>query len=244
MANYTIGTLSSVGNAVTRNNFTLEPTDSRDVFKFSIGSTRDINLALTGISSGDDADLTIYRDNGNGIFDVNDTFITNSLLNSNNDDSINLGDRSAGTYYAVVERYAPGSSGNVTYSLALSTANPSNLLAVDEKLGNITSDITRSGSVNNTNTSDIYSFSIGYFKSVNINLSGLSADLDLKIIADVNNNRIIDSSDLVLTSSLGSTSSENLFLDDAGNYFAQVFQFGSASSNYTLTFDQSTTTSA
>lgn len=242
MSNYDIGVLPSNGNAVTRNDFTVTPTQPTDVFEFRINSTSNINVALTGISSGDDADLRLYRDsNNNGRFDANsDQFVASSIRGGNNDDSINLADQSAGTYFAQVSRFAPGSSGNVTYDIAVSSADPSNVLPVEENLGNLSADITRTGQVGNTDTSDVYAFSLGFFEGVNINLSGLSADADLRVIADTNNNRIIDSSDAIVSSTRGGTAVDSIRLDDAGSYFAQVYQF-SGNTNYSLTFDHFTT---
>ncbi|KAB8315595.1 peptidase [Tolypothrix campylonemoides VB511288] len=185
----------------------------------------------------------MYRDsNGNGRFDVNsDQFVASSARGSNNDDSINLADRSAGTYFAQVSRYST-SSGNVTYDLALSTANPSNLLPREVNLGNLSHDVTQTGRVDNNDTSDVYAFSIGSFEGVNIRLSGLSADADIRLIRDRNGDRNVDSGDEIVRSARGGTNSDTLFgIDDAGSYYLQVYQFGNASTNYNLTFDHFTT---
>jgi hypothetical protein len=239
MSNYDVGTLPSNGTPVTRNNFTLTPTQPTDVFEFRIGSTSNINVALTGITNGDNANLRLYRDsNGNSRFDAGDQLVASSTRGGNNDDSINLADRAAGTYFAQVNRST--SSGNVTYDLALSTADPSNLLPREVNLGNLSADVTRTGRVDNSDTSDVYHFSLGFFEGVNINLSGLTSDADLKVIADTNNNRIIDSSDAIVSSTRSGSQSESIRLDDAGSYFAQVYQF-SGNTNYNLTFDHFTT---
>ncbi|BAY49366.1 peptidase domain-containing protein [Scytonema sp. HK-05] len=243
MSNYNVGTLPSNGTPVIRNNYSLTPTQTTDVFEFRIGSTSDINLALTGITNGDDADLKLYRDsNGNGRFDANsDQFVASSTRGGNNDDSINLADRSAGTYFAQVNRFST-SSGNVTYDLALSTANPSNLLPREVNLGNLSHDVTEHGSINNNNTSDVYGFSLGLFEGVNIRLSGLSADADIRLIRDRNGDRNVDSSDEIVRSARAGSNSEALMnINESGNYFVQVYQYGSASTNYTLGFDHFTT---
>ncbi|BAZ21470.1 peptidase domain-containing protein [Kalymmatonema gypsitolerans NIES-4073] len=238
MSNFDVGTLPSNGNPVIRNNVALTPTQPTDVFEFRIGSTSNINVALTGITNGDNANLKLYRDNGNGRFDAGDQEIGSSIRGGNNDDSINLADRAAGTYFAQVNRST--SSGNVTYDLALSTKDPSNLLPREVNLGNLSADVTRTGRVDNSDTSDVYHFSLGFFEGVNINLSGLSSDADLRVIADTNNNRIIDPSDTIVSSTRAGTAPESIRLDDAGSYFAQVYQF-SGNTNYNLTFDHFTT---
>ncbi|KAB8315596.1 hypothetical protein SD81_029910 [Tolypothrix campylonemoides VB511288] len=61
MSNYDVGTLPSNGTPVIRNNYSLTPTQATDVFEFRIGSTSDINLALTGITNGDDSHLAPIR---------------------------------------------------------------------------------------------------------------------------------------------------------------------------------------
>lgn len=244
MSTHIIGSLPSNGNAVTRNNYSLTPTDSTDVFRFNVGSNSNINLALTNISAGDDADLRLYRDsNNNGHLDASERNnpIASSARGGNADDSINIAGQSAGTYFAEVSRYAPGSSGNVNYNLALSTSSPSNLLPIETQVvGNVTSNQTFSGQVGNTNTSDVYNFSLGYFGAVDINLTGLSSDADIRLIADTNQNRIVDSGDELVRSARGGSSSESIHLDDAGNYFLQVYQF-TGNTNYNLALNYSST---
>ncbi|WP_414586504.1 pre-peptidase C-terminal domain-containing protein [Scytonema sp. PCC 10023] len=243
MSDYDVGVLPSNGNPVIRNDLTLTPGEPTDVFEVRINSTRNINVALTGISAGDDADLRLYQDsNGNGRFDANsDQLVASSTRGGNNDDSINLADRAAGTYFAQVSRYST-SNGNVTYDLALSTANPSNLLPREFNLGNLSGDVTRTGRIDNNNTSDVYAFSLGSFEGVNITPSGLSPDLGIRLIHDRNGDRNVDSGDQTVQSVTGGTNSEPLYrIDDAGSYYLQVYQLGNGSTNYNLTFDHFTT---
>ncbi|MBD2773149.1 PPC domain-containing protein [Iningainema tapete] len=237
-----IGTLTDT--AVTRNGYSVTPSDPTDVFKFNVGSNSHINLALTNISAGDDADLRLYRDNGNGYFDSNDTLVSSSVRGSNNDDAINVAAQSAGTYFAEVSRYAPGSSGNVTYNLALSTASPSNLLANEYEVGNLSGDRTYYGAINNSNAADVYHFSLGFYEGVNINLTGLSADADIRLIQD-GGNRIVELSEVIRTSTNGGSLSESISgFDLSGDYYLQVYQYGNSSTNYTLNFDYFPTTYA
>ncbi|MEH1922310.1 PPC domain-containing protein [Nostoc sp.] len=240
--------LGSLGSSVRSfNGFNVNAGDPTDVFRFSLGSTRNINLSLNNITAGDDADLTLFRDvNGNGILDATDRafgFVANSRKGSNVDDSINLR-ANAGTYFAEVQRYAPGSNGAVFYDLDLSATTPtstsdySNLLPKEFVVGNLTSDVTRFGNINNNNTADVYSFSLGLFKGVNISLTGLSADADIRLIRDSNNNQIVDPGEEVARSIRGGNTSElisNITL--SGNYYLQVNQY-IGSTNYAVTFDQ------
>ncbi|MCC5638671.1 pre-peptidase C-terminal domain-containing protein [Nostoc sp. CHAB 5844] len=238
---------------VVRNNFSVNESDPTDVFQFQINSTRNVNLALTDISAGDDADIILYRDNGNGIFDSGDlsSNLVVGLANAsgNRDDAINRR-LDAGTYFAEVRRFAPGSSGSVTYDFAVSATAPNsvsgynNLLPREFELGNLSGDVTRGNNVSNVDTSDTYSFSLGLFEGVNITLSNLLADADIRLIRDSNNNRIVDSGEIVASSIRGGTASDVISnIRDSGNYFLQVNQF-SGQTGYSLAFDHFTTPEA
>lgn len=235
-----VGNLGST--AVSYSN-TVTPVEPNDVFRFNLTGTSNINLALTDISIGDDVDLSLYRDNNNnGRVDSGDTFIASSSRGSNADDAINLADQSAGHYLAQVNRYAPGSSGSASYRLSLSTADPSNVLPVENNLGNLTADVSRTGQVGNNNTAETYAFSLDYFSAVNITMtpSPGSGDADIALFADRNGNRIVDAGDQLVRSTAGTGSTDSIRLDDAGSYLLQVYQF-SGNTNYTLNFDHSTT---
>ncbi len=213
-----------------------------DVYSFgitggsNIDGTGNINLSLHNISAGDDADLLLYRDsNYNGVLDGSDTQIVGSFRSSNLDDSINVR-ATAGNYFAKVQRYDFGSSGDVQYKLDLSSANPSNLFPKEDSLGKLSSgsNRTRSGSINNDNTADIYGFSQGYFKKTKISLSGLSNDADIRVIKDKNNNQIFDRGDVVVgTSTRGDSASESITVKGSGSYIAEVYQYN-GDTGYTL----------
>ncbi|MEH1806992.1 PPC domain-containing protein [Nostoc sp.] len=243
-----LGTLGST--PVVKNNFGLVTSDPTDVFQFKITSGKNINLSLTNISAGDDADLRLFRDaNNNGVldsFDRNAGLVSNR--GSNQDEAINF-KTSSGTFFAEVSRFST-SVGGVSYNLALSATEPSgsfplsasfsNLLPKEFVLGNLSADVTRTGNVSNTNTTDVYNFSLGFFEGVNIKLDGLNGDADIRLIRDSNNNRIVDAGEEVARSTSGGTASDlisNTTL--SGDYFLQVTQF--SSSNYTVTFDHFTT---
>ncbi len=241
--NYNVGSVNET--PVQRSTF-LNDVYSRDVYEFRVnGSNDSINLNLHNISFGNDADLSLYRDsNNNGVFDSNDLLLTDSSRASNLDDSINYA-ASTGTYFAVVDIYNPGSSGTLDYELDLSyTSGPSNLIPEEFTVGNLSADTTRYGSIGNSNTADVYSFSLDFYEGVNINLFGLSSDVDIRLIQDYNNNQIVDSGEIIATSTNGGSLSESISgIDLSGDYFVQVYQH-SGSSSYQLNFDYYTTTFA
>ncbi|MEH1965158.1 PPC domain-containing protein [Nostoc sp.] len=250
MTLYNLGTLGST--PIVQNNFNLNASEPTDVFQFKITSGKNINLSLTDISAGDDADIRLFRDaNNNGVLDNFDR-ISGLVSNrgSNQDDAINF-KTSSGTYFAEVSRFAPGSSGSVSYDLALSATAPSgtfplsasfsNLLPKEFVLGNLSGDVTRTGTVSNTNTTDVYNFSLGTFEGVNIKLDGLSTDADIRLIRDFNNNRIVDAGEEIASSTKSGITSELISnINLSGDYFLQVTEF-SGNTNYKVTFDHFTT---
>ncbi|MBD2678137.1 MULTISPECIES: PPC domain-containing protein [Nostoc] len=246
MTNFNLGTLSS-----TPSHFSFETPNSTDVYQFQINSTRNVNLSLNEISAGDDSDLRLFRDvNGNGVFDANDRadgLVASSLNSSNFDDSINVR-AGAGTYFAEVSRFS--GSGTVTYDLDWSATTPnstsdfSNLLPKEFELGKLSGDVTRIGYISDKNTADVYHFSLENFQGVNITLSGLSDDADIRLIRDFNHNgRVEVGEEIARSIKSGITSDIISNTDKTGEYFLQVDQF-KGSTNYTLTFDQFTTSFA
>ncbi|MBE8970355.1 PPC domain-containing protein [Nostocales cyanobacterium LEGE 12452] len=245
MALFNLGTIGTT--PVVRNNFTLTTSDPTDVFQFRIGSTKNINLTVTDISVGD-PELLLFRDNGNGIFDANDQSVDLSTRSSNRDESIN-NQENTGTYFAQVIRGA-ASSGTISYDFAVSATTPnstsdlSNLLPKEVELGNLSADVNQFGSVADFDTADVYQFSLGSFEGVNITLSGLTSDADIRLIQDFNNNRIVDANEVVASSTRGGTASDVISnITSSGNYFLQVNQF-IGNTSFNLTFDHFTTTFA
>ncbi len=247
MSTQYVGLLNSTPSSFS--NFDVNASEPTDVFELSIDSTRNINLSLTDITGGD-ADLRLFRDvNANGILDDSDRAtgsVGSSTRGSNSDDAINAR-ADAGTYFAEVSRFSGSGVDNVSYNLDLSATQPalssdfSNLLPKEFELGDLSDDVTRTGNVSNTNTADVYSFSLGFFEGVNITLDGLSSDADIRLIQDSNNNRIVDAGEVVESSTTGGISSELISnINLSGDYFLQVNQF-SGNTNYSVAFDYFTT---
>ena len=91
-------------------------TDTSDVYRFSLNSTSNFNLSLTGLSN--DADVRLIQDvNNNGIVDDGDE-IVRSAWGDSQDESINHS-LVAGTYFTQVYQY----SGDTNYNLSLSVGN-------------------------------------------------------------------------------------------------------------------------
>lgn len=98
-----------------------------------------------------------------------------------------------------------------------------------------------SGSVGPNNSVDRYSFRIGSESDINLLLTGMSADADLRLYRDLNGNFEIDANDPLVGSSLrGNANDDSLSLSgsapniDAGSYILEVDPVGTASTNYSL----------
>ena len=249
MSTINLGSLTSTPQLGSLHQLSIaEPTD---VFQFSLASTRNINLALTHISTGDDAGLKLYRDsNNNGVLDSSDELVKSSSLPKNHDDSINVAAQTAGTYFAEVSRDAVGSSGDVSYNLQLSstpsspTTSPSNLLPTEFEVGSLNNlpdqYYSNSEAVGNNDTADVYHFTLtnngyGYGYGLDLKLTGLSSDADVRLIRDANSNGIVDRGEEISRSALLGTTPESLNTETlgTGDYFVQVYQY-SGDTNYQL----------
>ncbi len=229
----TLGTARNLGSLSGATSITnwVGSTDTIDLYRFNLTSGR-LNAVLTGL--GADADLRVIQDvNGNGSIDYGE-IIASSIRMGTRDETINLSGLSNGTYFVEVKRY----SGDTSYKLRLSNTYTNDLLGVENDLGALSSTKVFSGTIGNNNTSDNYRFSVTNTtilgitlpSYVNVSLSGLSGDADIRLIRDANGNGIVDSSDVITGSYRAGTSAE-LFTSalQTGTYFLQVNQFtGSA----------------
>lgn len=210
-------------------------TDLTDFYSFNLSSLSSLNVALTGLSQ--DADLYLYYDaNNNGAIDTNE-FLGGSFRGGSANDTLNFSNLAAGRYFLAVEQY----SGNTNYTLQLSNAWLNNLLAPEVQVGTLTNSRSFSGSIGNTNTSDIYRFSLNNAGQFTLNLSGLSNDADVRLIRDTNGNGVLDAGETLAASTRFGSSPEALALNlSAGDYLVQVYQYSGAT-NYTLQLSSSAT---
>lgn len=85
-----------------------------------------------------------------------------------------------------------------------------------------------------TDTADFYRFTLSSDRTVGTFLSGLSADADVQLIQDLNNNGIVDVGEVLGRSIRAGAASEAIFTNlTAGTYFVQVYPY-SGNTNYTL----------
>lgn len=249
-----------------RQGFRLDQTDGFVAHKFTINDLKSINLALVQGNPEKDVDLKLYRDDGDGVYEPDsDEPLAGSYNPSNSDDTVNyLGE--SGTYFAIVQGYAFGSDGEIAGRLDLSAtpifpSSPNdidkvpNLLPDEFEVGTLLErgdyvfDIYDHAPLGNGNTVDTYSFSILPGDELDIELTDLTNDVDLRVIRDVNNNKIVDGEDeIVAYSAASGDKDEEIELEefnDFGDFFLQVYMHGDsdlnplpyANTDYTLEFD-------
>lgn len=141
---------------------------------------------------------------------------------------------------STVERSVVQSNGYLGTSSGWQIAGVMTMSDAGNSLG--TAKLMSSGIFSQTQTiggagdrSDFYLFGLGSGGTLSASLSGLSADADIRIIADRNNNRQIDAGEILAWPWDRGTTSETLevFLE-AGGYFLEVRSFDDRLTNYQL----------
>lgn len=219
------------------NDQTVTNSEPNDIYKIRILNTNNLNLLLTDLQGGD-ADLQLYRDsNGNGVLNIGtDQLMGSSYQSGTSDDFINRR-VSSGTYFAHVSQWSGSPIQHDLHVCTTATGLAPKLLAKEQDLGNLSADLTYSGSISNTNIVDTYFFSLDSFEGVNINLSGLTANANLRLIRDLDNDRVVDTGETIASSTNSGSVSESInSWEEAGSYFLQVYQ-SSGSTPYTLNLD-------
>ena len=198
--------------------------DQSDYYKLSLTQNSNLKLDLTGLSG----DAVLYLHDSEG----------NQITYSDNDDTANEAiaqNLGAGLYYLQV-----AGSADTTYNLGVSatalTYSPANIvgntLSQNLNIGALGTTQTFSDFVGNPHgikqdETDYYTFSIPSASSVNLKLTGLTANADLYLY-DSNGYPIANSSDF---SSVDETISQNL---NAGTYRIGVLSNNSANTGYNL----------
>jgi len=205
--------------------------DTRDFYKFTLSQNSNLSLGYAGNSGRVDVDLIADR-NGNGILESGEV-ITGSF-GASGSFAIPL---PAGTYFTRVEEWD-----STQYELTLSAASrpgnvspdPGGSLAQAFNLGNLSRTRTLKDYVGVLDELDSYKFILTQKSDLSISFSGeLGNRVDIDLVADTNNNGIIESNEVIAR---GFGSSGNFSVSrPAGTYFARVEQYDSAQYNLTLT---------
>jgi trimeric autotransporter adhesin len=238
--------LNSVWGTVTQTG-AINNGNTSDTYHFSNNfPSSNYTISLTGLSA--DADLRVIRDaNHNGIVDVGEE-ITRSEQFGAASETISLQGLGTGDYFIQVYQY----NGNTTnYTLTVQGApgigfapESNNTLNQAYDLGTLNGTRSFDGFVGSTSTfvandpSDFYRFTLGTTSNFSLSLAGLSADANVQVIRDSNNNGVVDTGEVIAWGTGGGIAPE--FIDiqglGAGDYFVQVIQAqANANTNYNLT---------
>jgi hypothetical protein len=210
---------------------TISSLEANDLYGFSIQGRSSFNLTLDGLSA--DADVKLLQDkNGNGKFEKGET-----IAYSNNGGklaesiSTNL---DKGTYQIEVYPY-----GNIETNYRLSvwavpfegagnTINNARGVDVDSQVKSISDWVGKSDS------EDYYKFNLANNSTVEVEVDGLSADADLRLLSDKGN---------ILASSvnIGSLNEKIVKSLEAGIYCIKVNSYNDSESYYNLKLSASPT---
>ena len=224
----------------------------RQLYRFTLEGPSDVSLVLTGAMG--DADLYLVEDvNQNNQIDFGE-IIASSMNDGTTPDSINRS-LPAGTYFVEVNWY----EGSPMYFLNLQ-ATPrtdvppdyvGNTLAEAFDLGDLTNagwtsvnqvlqtaGIPVPEQVGDFDPVDVYRFSLATPNQLRVTLDGLSADADIRIGSDRNQDGIISFDEVIASGLRGGTQAEDVYVPALvpGDYYILVEQF-SGNTTYNLTVE-------
>lgn len=189
--------------------------DINDFYRFTIGPNSNLTVSLDNLAA--DADIEILNSAG--------VVIGSSSFGGTSADQITLNNLAGGLYFARVFQF----SGETSYRLRLAATQPDfagNTLATALNFGELNGTRIFNDDVISTDTRDLYRFTLGNSSTLNINLTGLTANADV---------RLLDSTGASITGSFNSgTTSE--FINRqllSGTYFVEVVR-GSGDTLYNL----------
>jgi serine protease len=213
--------------------------DSGDLYRFQVGNTISaIDFLLNGLSG--DADLQLFQDaNQDGRLDQNEQ-LRRSTKAGISADQIGIAALAPGTYYL---RVSPYLSNSTAYNLTATTsfAESGDTIATATEVGILSGRRILNGSVGTDDQRDIYSIRLNDTSNLEVTLSGLSRDADLRIYRDANANGLLDPTELLGSSIALGIQNEQVNLTGlaAGNYFVSVAQYGGDTS-YSLSMTSDT----
>jgi hypothetical protein len=204
-------------------------TDTGDFYRFYLNTTSDLRLNLRGLTS--DADLYLIQDaNQNGQIDTGE-ILGSSFAGSTTQEIISLNNMAAGTYFVGVQRYA----GRTNYTLELTADGAGETFSTARTIGLLNGSRYFRDFVGDLDSNDYYRFQTNTVSNLNITLSNLTADADLYLIQDGNNNGIADPGEILAASFLSGSANDTIRLSNlaAGSYLVRVNQY-SGNTNYVL----------
>ncbi len=207
--------------------------DSDDYYRFTLDTPGDFTLLLSAMTAN--ADVQLIRDiNENGLVDFGEITVTSAEPNNSLEQVTRTLD--PGIYFVRVYTSSPAT--NYTLQLQATRMYPrdeaGNQPAAARNLGALTGAVRVSDFVGTIDTDDYYRFTLDTYTDFNLALSRLTANADVQLIRDGNHNGLIDAGEITATSTLPSTTPEQISRPlDGGTYYVRVYDSGTAT-NYVL----------
>jgi len=224
--------LSAAATVSTNTNISaaIGSTTDKDWFKFTLGSTSNLNITLSNLPA--DYDIILYNSAG--------TEIKRSENGGTTSETISNTNTAAGTYYVQLLGYNGANSTTVCYTLNIgATAVSTGCASTYDNSGNgtvsgapqipLNTNIT--GLISPSGDNDYYKFVITTGGTITITLSTLPADYDVRLYNSTGTTQVGISQN-------GGTTSETInYTAAAGTYYVRVYGYNNANnatSCYTL----------
>jgi serine protease len=233
----TIPTAAEIGILTGQKQFTgsIGTNDLSDLYHFRLLNPSDLQLDLNNLSA--DTDLYLIRDlNGDRQIQSNE-YIGRSRLSGTQAERISLDNLTSGDYFVQVWQYG----GSSNYTLTLTADSAGETLPSALNLGGFTNtSVNLREFVGTSDRQDMYRLFLNTRSNLEINLQGLSADADLYLVRDLNDNNIAEASEIISSSIKYGSVAESIKFDGlaAGNYFVMVYAYGNT--NYSLSVNSAT----
>ena len=136
---------------------------------------------------------------------------------------------------AILGLVANASPQNLANTFISASAVLGNQLGQARDLGVLSGTQTIADSVSNARPDDLYRFTLQVNSDFKLAVSGLTTDVDVALIKDINGDNSIDFTDIIAASQESGLSPESIDINGlaAGTYYVRVYQF-QGSTNFTL----------
>jgi pimeloyl-ACP methyl ester carboxylesterase len=204
---------------------------------------------LTGLSAGQQIRLNMSSSFDNYLQLVNES--TGQVIAENDDFNgtnaqITFTVQAGVSYIARATSYSSGVTGSYNIGLASLAPpdNAGNTLGASRNLGTLFANnqgrynFTANDFIGSVDSNDYYRFTLNNRSTLNLTLNNLSADADLQLIQDFNNNGVVDSGEVISGSYNSSSITDSISrILEAGTYFVRTYQgVSTANTNYSLNF--------
>jgi len=211
--------------------------DRRDLYRFSVDAPSRFNASLTNFNA--DLDLALVQDlNTNGELDPGEEIIFSDNLAAE-DEAIDV-QLAAGEYFVEVVSFLGSSEYDLAFSATPGGTIPpdgaGNDLATAANVDLLTGmPTTVRDTIGAFDADDFYRFNIATPANVTLVLDGFTADTDIQLVRDFNNNGIVEPTEILAFSDAAGLEPERIEMTiDPGEYFANVIPFG-GDTEYSLT---------